>query len=101
MTGASIDTDLSNDRENNVFRRDTRRQLAVYLDGQCSRTSLQQALGCQDMADLGSADAKGQCPEGAMRARMTVAAHNGLAAPRKSRAASVNWKRSNATALQS
>ena len=47
---------------------------------------LQQALRGQHVADLGGADAEGQCAEGAVRAGVAVAADDGLARLRERRA---------------
>src|SRR2546430_17102352 len=44
-----------------------------------ARLALQQALRREHVADLGGADAEGQRPEGAVRAGVAVAAHDGLA----------------------
>ena len=43
------------------------------------RLALQQALGGEHVADLGRADAEGEGAESAVRARVAVAANDGLA----------------------
>src|SRR5256886_3838989 len=50
-----------------------------------ARLALQQALRREHVADLGGADAEGQRPEGAVRAGVAVAAHDGLARLREAR----------------
>src|SRR5205823_7892664 len=53
--------------------------ISAHVDREGARLALQQALCCEDVADLGRADAEGQRTEGAVGAGVTVSADNGLA----------------------
>ena len=54
------------------------------FDGEGPRLTLQQTLRREHMPDFSRADAEGEGAEGAVRARMAVAANNGLARLRDS-----------------
>ena len=79
MPGAAADTDLADDGENQILGGDALRQLAIDVDRQCLRATLQQALRGQHMTDFRRADAEGQRTECAMRCRVAVTTDNRLA----------------------
>ncbi len=79
MSGAAVDPDLADDRENQVFGRDARRQLALDIHGQRLWLALQQALRCQDMSDLRRPDTESQRTERAVGTGVTVATDDRLA----------------------
>ena len=79
MTCASIDADLADDCEDQIFGADAIWQVSVDVQRQCSGFALQQTLRGQYMTDLGRADAKGQGAERAMCTRMTVSTNDRLA----------------------
>ena len=76
MAGAAPDTEPADDRENEVLRRDARARRSRHVDCERARPALQQALGRQHVPDLGGADPESQRPEGAVGARVAVAAHD-------------------------
>jgi hypothetical protein len=77
VAGAATDTDPGDQREDDVLRADARSQPAVDVHLVGLGSSLQQALRRQHHLDLAGADAERQRAEGAMRARVAVAAHDG------------------------
>ena len=79
MPGAAVDTDLADDRENQVFCRDAGRQRSLDVHGKRLWLALQQALRRQDMPDLRRADAESQRTESAVGAGVTVATDDRLA----------------------
>ncbi len=83
MSGSAGDTDLPDDREDQILRRDAGREATLHFDGEGPGTSLQQALCRQHMADFGRADAEGEGAEGPMGRRVAVAADDGLAGLRR------------------
>ncbi len=81
MARATGDTDLADDGEDQVLGGDSRRQSAFDIDGEGLRLALQEALRGEHMAHLGAADAEGEGAEGAVRARVAVAADDGHTGP--------------------
>ena len=76
MTATGTGADLADRSEDNVFRSDPGRQLAVEPDPHCPRLGLTQRLCRQDMHDLGCADPECERAEPAVRTGVTVTAHN-------------------------
>ena len=77
MPGRTPGADLADDRQDDVFGLQSLAQPARHLDSQRVRPlSLPESLRRQDMLDLAGADAKGQCSEGAVGARVAVAAND-------------------------
>ncbi len=79
VAGAAVHADAADDREHQVLRRHAGREPVRDLDGQRLRLALQQALRRQHVPDLRRADAEGEGAEGAVRARVAVAADDRLA----------------------
>ena len=75
------DADLADDGEDQVLGRDSGRQSALDIDGEGLGLALQQALRGEHVAHLGAADAEGEGAEGAVGARVAVAADDGHARP--------------------
>ncbi len=74
MTGAAVDPEPADDREHEVLRPDAGLQAALDEDLETAWLALQQALRREHVTDLGRADAEGERAEGAVRARVAVAA---------------------------
>ena len=79
VAGPAGDPDPGNEREDDVLGPDARREGPVHPDFVRLRFPLEQRLRRQDHLDLGRPDPERQRPEGAMRAGMGVAAHDGHA----------------------
>ena len=78
MTGCARGADGVEHAERRVLRGDPDRQGAVDAHLHGLGTGLAEALGRQHMLHLGRADAERECPEGAVRRRVRVAAdHHG------------------------
>ena len=78
-------SDLRDDVQDDVLRRDAFLQLTVNGDLEILRLALQQALAGEHMADFRCADAESQSAERAMRGSVAVAADDGLAGLRHSK----------------
>ena len=76
---AAAHADPGDEGQDDVLRRDPRLQAALHLDRERLRLRLEQALGGEHVAHLAGADAEGQGPEGAVGARVAVAADDGHA----------------------
>src|SRR5204863_8919815 len=70
---------LSDDRENQVLRRDAFGAIAVDENVEHLGARLNKTLRCKNVFDFAGADAKGQRAKGAVRGGVAVAANNGLA----------------------
>src|SRR5258708_4038522 len=81
--GAAGGADLADDREDDVFRADAVRQLAVDNDAHVFRFILNQRLRREHVLDFRSADAVRERPEGALRRSVAVAANDGGAGQRE------------------
>src|SRR4029453_13916814 len=79
VADAAVHADATDDREHEVFRRDSAAEAPRDLDCKRLRPALQQALRREHISDLRRADAESQGPERAVRARMAVTADDGLA----------------------
>src|SRR5579884_1104492 len=79
VAGAAANSDLADDGEDDVFRGDALRPLAVNEDVQRLRLRLQEALGGENVLDFAGAYAEGERAERAMRGGVAVAADDGLA----------------------
>ena len=79
MPRAARDAEPPDDRQDEILGGHTRAQLTAQVDGERARLALQQALRREHVTDLGGADAEGERPDGAVRAGVAVAAHDGLA----------------------
>ena len=77
VTGAGGGADLSDQRQDQVFRGAAERQRAVHGDPHALDRRLQQGLARHDVLDLRRADAEGERAEGAVRRRVAVAAYQG------------------------
>ena len=76
IAGAAGRADLADDGENDVLRRNARRQFAVDHRAHVLRFLLDQRLRRQHVLDFRGANAVGERAECAMRCRMAVAAHD-------------------------
>ena len=74
MTAAAADADARNDRQDQVLRGDARAEPTVDAHLESPRAPLQHALRGEDMSDFAGSDTEGESTEGAVRARMAVAA---------------------------
>ncbi len=83
VAGAARGADLADDGQHDVLGRAAARQLALDLDQHVLRLLAQQRLRGQHVLDLGSADAVRQRAEGAVRARVRVAADHRHAGQRR------------------
>jgi hypothetical protein len=79
VAGATADSDLADDAENQVLGGYARMQLARYVERQRAWLTLQQALRSHDMAYLGSAYAEGEGAERTVCAGVAVSAHDRFA----------------------
>ena len=79
MAGPAVHPDLADNGEDDVLGRHAGRQSAPQVHGKCPGLALQQALGCEDVGDLGGSDAECQRAERPVRAGVGVPADNGLA----------------------
>ena len=79
MASAAIDANLADNRENDVFCRDTRLEAAANIDRKRFRFTLQQALRRENMSDFGRTNAEGEGPKGAVGTGVAVPAYNGFA----------------------
>ncbi len=70
-------SDLRDDREDDVLRRDAGLERAVDVDGHRLERTQRQRLRRHHVLDLGRADAERQRAERTVRGRVTVAAHHG------------------------
>ena len=77
VTDAALDTDLPDDRQDQVLGADSIGQAAADIDCHRGGFVLQQTLGGQYMCDFGRANAKSQRTEGAVGTGMAVAADDG------------------------
>ena len=77
VTGAAGGADFADDGEDDVFRGDALRQLAVDHRAHVLRFLLDQRLRRQHVLDFRGADAVGERAEGAVRGGVAVAAHDG------------------------
>jgi hypothetical protein len=68
------DTELPNGREDQVLRRDAEAELTRVVDPHRLRAPLDEALGCEDVLDLGGTDSDRQRAEGAVGRGVGVAA---------------------------
>ena len=79
VSDRAADADAADDAQDDVLGGDAQRQLAVDAHLHRFRLALRHGLGGQHVLDLAGADAEGQRAERAMRAGVTVAAHDGHA----------------------
>ncbi|MNE10457.1 hypothetical protein D3C80_1031730 [compost metagenome] len=79
VAGAAAEADGGDDGQSHILARDAGAQAPIDGDAHGPGATLQQALGGQDMADLGGADAERQRPEGAVGGGVAVAADDGHA----------------------
>ena len=77
--------DPCGDREDQVLGIDAFRENAVTDDAHRLEALLLEGLGRHHVLDLGRADAERECPEGAVRGRVAVAAHERSARQREAR----------------
>src|SRR6266566_3223757 len=78
MARAAADADFSDNRQNDVLRRDPLRSLAVNQNVERLRARLYQALRGEYVLDFARANPESQGPERAVRRSMAVAANNRL-----------------------
>src|SRR5690625_2299778 len=77
VADAAVDAEGADDVQDDVFRVDAGAQPAVHLDAAYLEALQGEGLGGEHVAYLAGADAEGDCSEGAVGARVRVAAGDG------------------------
>ena len=83
VTRTAVDSNFSDDGENDVLCAHPIRNSTIDVNRQCFRFALQQALGRENVPNLGRADAEGEGTECSMRTGMAVAADDCFAGLRR------------------